>query len=59
MVRFPLSERFSEFVCMDLKEIQKGRLRLLHMIDGATKYMVAALIDTKKSEVVVDQIFPC
>ena len=44
---------------MDLKEIQKGRLWFLHMIDGATKYMVAALIDMKKIEVVADRIFQC
>ena len=44
---------------MDLKEIRKGRLWFLHMIHGATEYTVAALIDTKKSEVVVDRIFQC
>ena len=44
---------------MDLKEIQKGRLWFHCMIDRDTKYMVAVLIDTKKSEVVVDQIFQC
>ena len=44
---------------MDLKEIQKGGLWFLYMIDGATKYTVAVLIDTKNSEVVVYRICQC
>ena len=59
MVGFPVAERLNEVFCIDLKKIQKGRLWFLHMINGATKYNGIALIDTKKSEVVVDRIFQC
>lgn len=58
-VAFPVAEGFNEIVCMDLKEIQKGGLWFLYMIDGATKYTVAVLIDTKNSEVVVYRICQC
>ena len=58
-VAFPVAEGFNEIVCMDLKEIQKGGLWFLYMIDGATKYTVAVLIDRKNSEVVVYRICQC
>jgi hypothetical protein len=57
VVGFPVAETFNKVAYMDLKEITKGKLWFLHMIDGATKYTVASLIDTKKKEVVVDRIF--
>ena len=57
VVGFPVAEKFNQVVCMDLKEIRKGNLWFLHMVDGATRYTVACLIDSKKKEVVVDRIF--
>ena len=58
IVGFPVAEEFNHVVCMDLKEIQKGKLWFLHMIDGATKYTVDSLIESKK-EIIVDHIFQC
>ena len=42
---------------MDLKEIEKGKLWILHLVDSATRYTAATLINTKKKEVVVKKIF--
>ena len=57
MVGFPVAETFSEVVSMNLKMIQKLKLWFLYMINGATKHMVGALIDTKKREIIIDCIF--
>jgi len=57
VVGFPVAEVFNHVVCMDLKEVEKGKLWFLHLIDGATKYTAAALIESKKKEIVVDRIF--
>ena len=48
VVRFPVSDRFNEYVSMNLKEAQKGKLWILHLIDTATSYTAACLIRTKK-----------
>ena len=59
VVRFPVANEFNQVVCIDLKEVQKGKLWFLHMIDGATRYTAASLISTKKKEAVVEKIFQC
>ena len=42
---------------MDLKEVEKGKKYILHLVDTATSYTAAVIIDRKKKEIVVDRIF--
>ena len=48
VVSFPLSDRFNEYFSMDLKEVKKGKVWILHLIDAATRYTTACLIRRKK-----------
>ena len=57
MVGFPVFDKFNEYVSMDLKEIKKGKLWILHLIDAAARYTAACLISKKKKELVVCCIF--
>ena len=57
VVGFLVSDKFNEYVSMDLKEIKKGKLWILHLIDAATRYTAACLISRKKKELVVCRIF--
>ena len=50
VVGFPVAEHFNQVVCIDLKEVEKGKLCFFHMIDGATRYTAASIIRTKKKE---------
>ena len=42
---------------MDLKEVEKGNKWILHLVDLATSYTAAVIIDRKEREIVVDRIF--
>ena len=42
---------------MDLKELKKGKLWILHLIDSATRYTAAAIIHSKNKNLVVRRIF--
>ena len=57
IVSFPETV-FNNKVNMDLKEITglPQKLWILHLIDSATRYTAAALIHTKKKEVVMEKI---
>ena len=44
VVWFPVYDKFNEYMSMDLKEIKKGKLWILHLIDAATRYTAACLI---------------
>ena len=59
IVSLPLASRFNECVCMDLKEIkvQSPKRWILHLIDAATRYSAACVINSKRKEVIVSQIF--
>ena len=57
VVGFPVAEHFNQVVCIDLKELEKGKLWFLHMVDAATRYTAACIIHTKKKEEVVCRIF--
>eukprot|EP00794_Sanderia_malayensis_P014650 gene14650-16168_t len=46
-----------EFLVEVEKEVNKGKLWILHLVDEATRYTAAAVIDTKRTEVVVEKIF--
>lgn len=43
-------------VSMDLKEVVKGKVWILHLVDEATRYTAASIIETKKTDVVVERI---
>ena len=43
VISFPLATKCNEVVAMDLKELKKG-LYLLHLIDVATRFSLAAVI---------------
>ena len=49
VVAFPKANDFNQVVSMDLKEITKGEIWILHMVDSATRYTVAGIIKTKRS----------
>ena len=48
---------FNQVVAMDLKEIKKGQLWILHMEDVATCYTAATIVTNKKKETIVRAIF--
>ena len=57
IVGLPKADRFNEVVFMDLKEVEKGKIWILHLVDAFARYTAASLINTKKTEVVVCRIF--
>ena len=57
IVGFPKADKFNQVVSMDLKEVQKGKLWILHLVDDATNYTAVAIIKDKKKNIVVDRIF--
>ena len=56
IVALPKTDRFNELVLMDLKELVKGSLWILHMICCGTRYTAACIIKRKKKEVVVSAV---
>ena len=57
VVGLPKSENFNEVVVMDLKEVKKGKIWILHLIDSFSRYTATSLIESKRKEVVVERIF--
>ena len=57
MVGFRLADKFNGVICMDLKEYIHNKIWILHIIDAATRYSAACLINTKDKNVVVSRIF--
>ena len=55
VVGFPLASHFNEVVAMDIKEL-KG-VKILHMIDHATRYSVAAILKNKESKEIISVVF--
>ena len=53
IVSLPLAQKFNQCVCMDLKEFKHNKVWILHLIDAATIYYAACLINTKKKEDIV------
>ena len=56
IVGLPKATRFNEFVELDLKEMEKGKQWILHLVDTATGYTAASMIYAKKKDIVVDKI---
>ena len=57
VVMFPLAKVFNETVALDLKVFENNKTYFLHVIDHATRFSAAAVIYSKKKEVIVDQFF--
>ena len=55
VVGFPLATRFNGVVAMDIKEIRSHKV--LHLVDHATRYSVAARIPNKESSSILLVIF--
>ena len=56
-VTFPLATQFNETVALDLKIYENNKTYFLHVIDHATRFSAAAVITSKKKEIIVDQFF--
>ena len=52
-----MTEEFNQVVYMDLKDVIKGKLWILHLIDAGTRYTNVMLIKSKRKEVIVNMIF--
>ena len=55
-VAFPLASRFNQTVAIDLKDIKPG-IKIIHMVDHATRYGQACLVKNKSSSEIVKRIF--
>lgn len=49
----PIASKFNEVVCMDLKDYQRSKVLILHLIDTATWYSVVYLFETKSKDEIV------
>ena len=56
VVSFPVSDRFNKDVIIDLKEVEKGKVWILHLTDGATR-CTGACLSRRKKELIVCHIF--
>lgn len=57
VVGLPLSTRFNEVVCMDLKIYVNNEMYILHFIDTATRYSNAVFIKTKEAKEIIKQVY--
>ncbi|CAL4132571.1 unnamed protein product, partial [Meganyctiphanes norvegica] len=60
VVSMPLARDFNDTVAMDLKVWDKERnVYFLHLIDLATRFSIATIINKKESEVIIDKVMQC
>ena len=57
VVTLPISSKFNEVVCMDLKEFIHNKCWILHMIDSKTRYSAATLVSNKKSATIIKAVY--
>ena len=57
IVSFPLAKVFNETVAMDLKVFKNNSIYFLHIIDHLTRFSAAAVIKSKKPEVIMKNFF--
>ena len=55
IVGFPLANKFNDTVAMDIKEIRG--CKVLHIIDHATRFSVAARLRSKESTEIIEAVF--
>ena len=56
VVSLPLATEFNEVVVLDLKEWNKGKIWILHLIDAATRFTLSGLIYNKHPSTIIDKI---
>ena len=56
-VGLPLADNFNQVVCMDLKEYVHNVKWIFHLLDSATRYSAACMIESKHKNVIVKSIF--
>ena len=56
VVGLRLADRFNEVVAIDLKEIEKGKEWIIHMIDTFSRYSATSLIKCKKGVEIVEKV---
>ena len=56
VVSIPLATNFNEVMVMDLKELVKGKIWFLHLIDAATCFSLAAVIYNKHAATVINKV---
>ena len=54
IVSMPLAKIFNEHIAMDLKDI--GSKKIIHLVDHVTRFSAAAVIPSKKRDVVIDAV---
>ena len=52
-----LAKDFNQVVCMDLKEHVHNESWILHLIDAATRYSAACMINTKHQDEIMSRIY--
>ena len=57
VVTFPLASTFNETVAMDLKTYKNNSIYFIHIIDHLTRFSAAAVIRSKKQEVIMNAFF--
>ena len=57
VVSFPTASEFNETIAMDLKIYKNNEIYFLHIIDHLTRFSAAAMITSKKSEVIMKAFF--
>ena len=55
VVSFSLAHDFNERVAMDLKIFRNGYI--MHLLDHAARFSAAAIIYSKRKEVIIDKLF--
>ena len=56
-VYLPLASEFNDTIAMDLKVYKNNEIYIMHVIDHATRFSAASVIKSKKSAVIIDQLF--
>ena len=56
VVGLPKAKQFNEVVGMDLKEVEKGKVYILHMKCLSSRYTGASIIRSKKKDIVVRDV---
>ena len=57
VVGLPMAQVFNECVAVDLTELRGIGVWILHVIDHATRFLNAAVIRSKRKEVIINQLF--
>ena len=56
VVSLPIATECNEVVVLDLKEWEKGKKWILHIVDAATRFTLSAFITDKKPATIINRI---